>query len=252
MDWRDRGIVLSARPHGENAVVATLLTENHGRHAGLVRGGLSSKSRGIYEPGNLVTAEWRARLSEHLGSFKCELISSYASSVLDSPLRLAGLSAMCALAEKVLPEREPHLAAFDSAITLLEAIDLEAWPSLYVRWEAGLLGELGFGLDLTECAATGLAEELIFVSPKSGRAVSRDAGAPYRDKLLTLPAFLKSGEPTEDVDAVLAGLKLTGYFVERHVLEPHNMKLPAARTRFIDRLEKLATISGGLPRDIGE
>lgn len=245
MEWHDRGIVLSARPHGENAVIVTALTENHGRHAGLVRGGLSSKVRGIFEPGNLVTIYWRARLVEHLGTYKCELVNGYASSVLQSPLKLAGLSALCALAEKALPEREPHGVAFHSAIALLDALELEPWPSLYVRWEAGLLSELGFGLDLTECAATGLREDLIYVSPKSGRAVSKEAGAPYREKLFTLPSFLEEGRFSLDLAEVLDGLKLTGYFLERHVLEPHNTKLPSARTRFIDRLNKLSTISGG-------
>jgi len=243
MDWRDRGIILSARPHGENAVIATLLTENHGRHSGLVRGGLGSKARGVYEPGNLVTAEWRARLSEHLGAFKCELVSGYASVALDAPLKLAGLSAMCALAEKALPEREPHGAAFDSAMALLDALELDPWPSLYVRWEAGLLSELGFGLDFTECAATGKSDDLVFVSPRSGRAVSGGAGAPYRDKLFSLPSFLGESRSTTELSEVLAGLKLTGYFLERHVLEPHNMKMPPARARFIDRLNKMSTIS---------
>ncbi len=244
MEWRDNGYVLSARLHGEGGVIATLLTKDHGRHAGLVRGGGSRKSQGLFEIGNLVTVEWRARLAEHLGSYRCELVTSYAAEVLDSPLKLAGLSALCAIAETALPEREALPAIYDSFQTLLSVLHEEAWPSLYVRWEVGLLGELGFGLDMGTCAATGGNENLVFLSPKSGRAVSRGAGEPYQDKLFALPEFLRLGKATSDIKSVLQALKITGYFLDRHVFAPHNQTLPAGRTRFVDRMNKMATISG--------
>ncbi|MCW9035338.1 MAG: DNA repair protein RecO [Alphaproteobacteria bacterium] len=244
MEWRDNGFVLSARPHGEGGIIATLLTKEHGRHAGLIRGGGSRKSQGVFEIGNFVTAEWRARLAEHLGSYQCELVTSFAAEVLDSPIKLAGLTALCGVSETALPEKEPLPALFDGFQALLSVLHEEAWASLYVRWEVGLLAELGFGLDMDICAATGNTEELVYLSPKSGRAVSAAAGEPYKEKLLALPDFLRLGEATTDLRAVLQGLKLTGYFLERHVFGPHNQTIPAARTRFVDRLNKMTTISG--------
>ncbi len=250
MDWSDEGIVLAARRHGESSAVVQLLTREHGRHAGLARGGRGSKGRGVYQPGNLVAARWRARLAEHLGSYTCELSRSYASMLFDDPARLAGLSSACAVAEAALPERHPYPALYAGFIALLEALaSSPAWAAVYARWELGLLDELGFGLDLSCCAASGATEDLIYVSPKSGRAVSRQAGQPYRDKLLPLPAFLLGGNGVEDdggTRQILAALKLTGSFLERHVFAPHERKLPAARGRFIDRLTRPPPISGGI------
>lgn len=239
MEWSDEGIVLSARKHGETSVIVNLLTRDHGRHAGLVRGGTGTSARGLYQPGNRVAAVWRARLAEHLGSYRCELTHAHAAEVLDDPAALALLGAACAVAEACLPEREPHPRAFEGLAKLVAA---PAGAVAYVAWELDLLAELGFGLDLSACAATGGNDQLAYVSPKSGRAVSRTAGEPYKDLLLPLPGFLtsqKGGDPAE----VLAGLRLTGYFLERHVLEPHGRRLPDARTRLVDRFARSATIS---------
>ncbi len=247
MDWTDEGIVLSARKHGESSAIVTLLTRAHGRHLGLVRGGAGRRARGTYEPGNEVAAHWRARLDEHLGAFACELTASHAAPFLDDPLRLAGLAAACAVADATLPEREPHGAAYQALRAFLQALNTPHSAEAYVRWELDLLKELGYGLDLSCCAATGTNERLAFVSPKSGRAVSRAAGEPYRDKLLALPAFLLAGEgPTPGGvpwAEIADGLKLSGYFLERHVFAPHGRPMPAARTRLVDRLVRSDTIS---------
>lgn len=242
MEWTDRGIVLSARKYGESAVILHVLTEQHGRHAGLVRGGASSRARGLYQPGNLVAAHWRARLPEHLGSFTCELVAGTAAQWLDDGGRLAALSAACALADTALPEREPHADIYDSLTALLAAFAGPGWPAHYVRFELGLLAALGYGLDLMRCAATGRNDQLAYVSPKTGRAVSLAAGEPWRDQLLSLPAFLLADASlaAEPAAGDLAhGLALTGFFLSRHVFEPNDRKLPAARTRLVARLAKL-------------
>ncbi|MBM3601082.1 MAG: DNA repair protein RecO [Alphaproteobacteria bacterium] len=245
MDWTDRGIVLSARSHGEAALLVVLLTEQHGRHAGLVRGGQGHKA--LYQPGNRVTATWRARLAEHLGNYSCELQESVAAPLLDDPLRLAALSSACAVAEAALPEREPHADIYAGMEALLAAFAGPFWAEAYVRWEIGVLAGLGFGLDLASCAATGSNDQLAYVSPRSGRAVSLAAGDAYRDRLLRLPGFL-IGRARNDAgggaEEVLQGLTLAGYFLERHVLGPQGQLMPAARTRFVDRFERSATISG--------
>ena len=246
MDWTDDGIVLASRRHGDSSAIVQLLTRDHGRHAGLARGGRASTGRGVYQPGNLVSVHWRARLAEHLGRYTGELSRGYAAMLLDDPLRLAGLSSACAVAEATLPERHPYPKLYAGFIVLLDAfVSLPAWAAIYARWELGLLDELGFGLDLSECAASGATDDLIYVSPKSGRAVSRQAGEPYRDKLLPLPGFLIGGNDGNASD-ILAALKLTGSFLDRHVFAPHERKLPAARGRFIDRLTRSPTISGGI------
>ncbi len=236
MEWSDAGIVLSARKHGETSAIVALLTRAHGVHAGLVRGGAGKRARGILQPGNRVQARWRARLSEHLGTFTCELTGAFAAALLDDPPRLAGLSAACAVVEAALPERQPHAAVFDGLVALLGALGTDAWPSAYVKWELGLLGELGFGLDLSRCAATGQSDHLAYVSPKSGRAVSLAAGEPYKARLLPLPAFLVAAGKTGDAGQVADGLKLTGYFLERHVFGQRDRPLPAARLRLAERL----------------
>ena len=234
MNWSDEGIVLAARRHGENSVVVQLLTRGQGRHAGLVRGGQGKRARGIYQPGNLVAARWSARLAEHLGNYTCELMESYAARVLDDPDRLAALSAAASLAETALPEREPHAACFEGFLALLEALTGEHWAEVTVRWELALLAELGFGLDLKSCAAGGANDQLAYVSPKSGRAVSLAAGEPYRDKLLALPGFL-AGRGGGGAEEVGQGLALTGFFLERHVFAAHHRGLPAARRRLAER-----------------
>ena len=176
MEWSDDAIVLSSRAHGENGAILELLTRDHGRHAGLVRGGASRRVKPTLQPGNSVHVQWRARLEEHLGSFICELARARAGELMDSRERLAGLNAFTAILGAAMPERQAHAPVFRGAEILLDAMvahDAAHWLPLYIRWEAGLLEDLGFGLDLRECAATGAKDDLIYVSPKTGRAVSR-------------------------------------------------------------------------------
>lgn len=238
MDWRDTGFVLTARRHGESAAIAELLTEAHGRRAGLVRGGQSPKRRALLQPGNLVAASWRGRLSEHLGTFEIELLRAHAAGLIDDPDRLAALSSAAALIALALPEHEPQGDVFHGLSRLIAALDSTGWPAQYVAWECALLAALGFGLDLTACAATGVNDDLAYVSPRSGRAVSRSAGAPYHDKLLPLPGFLWRDVSAEGAD-IMAGLTLTGHFLHHHLLEPQGRLLPEARARLADRLRRL-------------
>jgi DNA repair protein RecO (recombination protein O) len=238
VDWTDEGVVLASRPHGESAAIVVLLTREHGRHAGLVRGATSARLRGVLQPGNRVEATWSARLSEHLGSFRIELKESHASELFDDALKLAGLAAALAVAERSVPEREAHPEIYGGLLALIGAMETaalgEAWVAAYVGWEVGLLAELGFGLDLSQCAVTGNNDELAYVSPRSGRAVSLSAGEPYRVKLLTLPGFLvgRGGGEQEDLEA---GMALTGFFLERHVFGAQGEPLPMARGRFVKR-----------------
>ncbi len=229
--------MLSARKHGEASVILSLLTAAHGRHAGVVRGGQSRRRRGVLEPGNLVSVVWRARLEEHLGNFTVELAVGHAARVLDRADRLSALCALCATVDSCLAEREPHPRLFARTLDLIVGLDSGAWTARYVAWELELLGELGFGLDLSSCAATGVDEELVYVSPRSGRAVSLSAGAPYRDKLLTLPSFLIGGDPARGGD-ILAGLRLTGYFLDRYAFQPNGRRLPDARERLVEILRR--------------
>jgi DNA repair protein RecO (recombination protein O) len=238
MEWDDEGIVLSARPHGEGGLVAALLTRGHGRHAGFVAGGGSRRARPTWQSGNVVEVVWRARLAEQLGNFSGELREPHAARAMDNASELAGLSAACAVIDAALPEREPHPAMYEGFHAFLNALGHDGWPAIYVRLELGLLQELGFGLDLTKCAATGTTEELAFVSPKTARAVSRAAAEPYKDKLLPLPGFLSTGGLPSDDDQVRQGLDLTGFFLERHVFWPHNKPLPPARARLIESLQR--------------
>jgi DNA repair protein RecO (recombination protein O) len=240
MQWDDAAFVLAARRHGEHGLIAELLTREHGRHLGFVRGGQSPRLRALWQPGNEVAAHWQGRLPEHLGHFACELVRAHAARLLDDADRLAALAAASALVAAALPEREPHADVFAAFGRLLRALDSRSdWPQAYVGWECELLAALGFGLDLGRCAVTGAAEDLAWVSPRTGRAVSRAAGLPYRDKLLVLPAFLWRGG-TAGPDDVAAGLRLTGWFLARHVFEPQGRSLPEARGLFEDRLRRPA------------
>jgi len=238
MEWRDSGFVLSARRHGETAMIVELLTAEHGRHAGLVRGGQSPRRRALLQPGNEVAASWRGRLPEHLGTIECELIAPNAVRFLDAPCRLAALSAAVALLLAALPEREPHPDLHAAFAGLLQALDSPAsWPQAYVFWECGLLAALGFGLDLGRCAVTGSNQDLAYVSPRTGRAVSRDTGLPYHDKLLPLPGFLWRDAPADPGD-IVAGLILTRHFLLHHLLEPQGARLPEARERLLERMRR--------------
>ncbi len=238
MDWVDDAIILSVRRHGERGVIVDALTSRHGRHAGLVRYGASKQMRGVLEPGNEVNIRWRARLSEHLGNYTVELVRARAAAVMRDPLRLAGLTSACAMAQQVLPEREPHGPVFEGMRATMDAIEnIEMWPAALVRWELGMLEELGFGLDLSKCAATGAIDDLIYVSPRTGRAVGRAPGLPYRERLMPLPGFLLGAQLLARPADILAGLNLTGFFLARHLLEPHGKPMPPARSRLCERLK---------------
>ncbi len=243
MQWNDTGFVLTARRHGENALIVQLLTREHGRHLGLVRGGQSPRLRAVLQPGNEVAAVWRGRLDEHLGAYACELVRAHTAGFIDNPDRLAGLAAAAALMPVTLPEREPHADVFASFAALLRAIDSrDDWPAQYVGWECALLSALGFGLELTRCAVTGTAYNLAYVSPRSGRAVSHEAGRPYHDKLLTLPDFLWRKTPADRAQ-VAQGLQLTEHFLLHHVLLPQGRTMPAARTRLAARFRQTPAIT---------
>lgn len=239
MDWQDQGFVLAARRHGESDAILTVLTRDHGRHLGIVKGGSGRRQRAIVEIGNAVTAHWHARLSEHLGRFQVELSAPHAAMCMADPARLAALSAACATLDAALPEREPHDDIFDEFAALAEQLSGRAadWPSQYNRWEARLLSSLGFGLDLSHCAVTGETEGLAYVSPKTGRAVTAEAGKLHKDRLLPLPAFLVRERERASRDDLIAGLRLTGYFLDRHVFA-HAPRPGAAeaRARLIERL----------------
>ncbi|MEE2525052.1 DNA repair protein RecO [Hyphobacterium sp. HN65] len=237
MEWTGKGIVLAVRPHGETSAIVELLTEDHGRHAGLVKGGRSRSMRPVLQPGNSVTATWRARLADHLGNYAIEADSHRAGMVMENAMALAGLNAACALACQALPEREKHAAVYRGLEVLLDSMDDdEIWPAIYVRWEVGLLKDLGYGLDFSKCAATGDTEDLTHVSPRTGRAVSREAAAPYIDKLLPLPPFLRHPEAGYELGDIAKGLALTGFFLQRRVLWPIDRDLPESRVRLIRAL----------------
>lgn len=234
MNWSDEGIILSVRPHGETAAVVELLTRAHGRHTGLVHGGRSRKARPVLQTGNHVDATWKGRLPEHLGHMTLELRRGYAAEAMENAAALAALSSLTSLA-RLLPERDPHPSLYEITLFVLGFLDDDSvWPALLVRWEAALLADLGYGLDLTACAATGGNDALVYVSPKSGRAVSASAGEPYRDKLLALPGFLLQGRRTGVTEKdIRDGLRLTGYFLETRVLGPRQLALPEPRQRLV-------------------
>jgi DNA repair protein RecO (recombination protein O) len=239
MEWEDDAYVLSARAHGESGAIVELLTAEHGRFAAHVAGGASRKLKPILQPGSRVIARYRARVSEQLGSASLEPVGEGPAALFDDAMALAGLSAAAAVAAGALPEREAHPGAFYGLEALILSLaHAGVWPAVYVRFEAGMLQDLGFGLDLSRCAATGSADDLIYVSPRTGRAVSRQAGEPYRDRLLKLPPFLlgaQAGLSEGDVDL---GLILTGHFLEQCVFAPLNRPLPPARVWMADRLRE--------------
>jgi DNA repair protein RecO (recombination protein O) len=243
MNWNDVGLILSTRKHGENSVIVHAFTRDHGRCAGLVRGGSGRRLRGILQVGNEVSLDWRGRLAEQLGQFTVEARFSHATQLFDSPLALMASGAALSLLDIALPEREPHPQLFAATLVLLSSLEQESpdWPLLLVRWELGLLGEIGYGLDLTCCAATGVSEDLVYVSPKSACAVSRDAGQPYHDKLLPLPEFLRQDRGAENEvtrQDILDGFTLTGYFVEKAAMEHRPGVQLSARERFIAAFKK--------------
>jgi DNA repair protein RecO (recombination protein O) len=234
MRWSDEGIVLGTRRHGEANAIVELMTREHGRHLGLVRGGAGSRLRPVLQAGNRVSALWQARLDEHLGHYTVEALNARAAAFLSIPHALYGLTHVAFLC-RLLPERDPHPQIHAALGDLLDILPepRRAGASL-VLFELQLLGELGFGLDLTSCAATGDQGDLVYVSPKSGRAVSRRAGEPWKDKLLALPSFLPRSSADEiSLDDIAAGFALTGFFLARHVLEPREVSFADARASFI-------------------
>lgn len=238
MDWRDEGILLSARRHGESAAIVEVFTAAHGRHAGVVRGGASRRMAPILQPGAEVSAEWSARIEEHLGAFRLDLMTAHSARLLDDGAALAALQAIAALTAVGLPERAAHPELYALTRDLVGALGAAPdWPARYALWELALLGELGFGLDLSRCAATGAREDLIYVSPRSGIAVSRAAGAPWAARLLPLPGFIRDGTTTGDFEALRAGLALTGFFLDAR-LGPAlpRERLPAARDRAVEAI----------------
>jgi DNA repair protein RecO (recombination protein O) len=245
MEWFDEGTVLGVKRHGETSIILELMTRAHGRHLGLVRGGSGARMRGILQPGNAVRATWRARLDEHLGLYLVEAENLRAAGFMDKAHALHGVIHLAALC-RLLAEREPHTAIYDALQAILDRLDnRQAVAPLIARFELDFLAELGFGLDLAACAATGAKDELIFVSPRSGRAVSRAAGEPYRDKLMRLPVFLRQGgetappSPGDLVDAFV----LTGFFLDRHAFAPRGLSLPEARAHLVTALTRDAVRS---------
>ena len=242
MEWSDEGIVLGLRRHGESSAIVELMTPTRGRHLGLVRGGTSRRVKPYLQPGNTVLATWRARLDEHLGNYTVEGITLRADRLMASAPASYCMQALAALL-RLLPERDPHAALYDALCLIMEHLDEpQIAAPLLVRFELQLLAELGFGLDLGECAATGAADNLAYVSPKSGRAVSQSAGEPWKMQLLVLPAFLNrhvngNGGGATEKD-IAAGFALTEFFLLRRVLEPRGLTMPGARASFLASLAR--------------
>ncbi len=238
MEWRDEGTVLSVRKHGETSAIIEVFTPEHGRHAGVVRGGVSRKIAPILQPGAQLDLAWRARLDEHIGAFTVEPVKSRAS-VMSDRRALAALNAITALLAFALPEREPHPQLYEQTIAMLDLLSTSPdWPVGYLQWERALLEELGYGLDLGACAVTGDRDDLVYVSPKTGRAVSAEGAGAWADRLLPLPDELL-GVVTEDMAGVGDGLRTTGHFLTHglaHALG--DRPLPEARARLVDRLTR--------------
>jgi len=249
MDWRDEGILLAVRGHGESSVIIETLTRDHGRHAGLVRGAKGARLAPALQPGTQLVLDWRARLAEHLGHFRIEPVRSRAAAIMADRTALAALNAIGALLVTLLPEREPNRPVYDLTVDLADALAVGAWdwPARYAHWELELLTALGFGLDLDACGATGVTENLVYVSPRTGRAVSREAGGAWADKLLPLPGFLIGRGPA-GIGAVREALRLTGFFLEHRACPAlaHDA-LPEARARLIRLFESFEMTPPGNP-----
>ncbi len=238
MQWTDDGIVLGVKRHGETSGILELMTRAHGRHLGLVRGGFSSRLKPILQPGNIVHATWRARLDEHLGNYTVEGSALRAANYFASSHAIYGVGHLAALM-RLLPERDPHEGLYDALNVILDRLDEASVAApMVARFELQVLADLGFGLDLTECVATGARDDLSFVSPKSGRAVSRTAGAPYADRMLRLPVFLREPDAAPAGNDVADGFALTGFFLTRYVLEPRGLMLADERAHFIAALAR--------------
>jgi len=240
IEWRDEGFVLAARPFGETSVILDVFTPQHGKHSGVVRGGASRKMTPHLQPGAQLDLTWKARLNEHLGSFTIEPQRGRAAAAMGDRLALAGLNAVCAILSRVLPENEPDLALYQKSEQLLDLLgQTEVWPLAYLRWEQALLEALGYGMDLSACAVRGVNEDLAFVSPKSGRAVSRDGAGEWADRLLPLPPVL-AGKGEADTTSIVIALGTTGYFLEHRAIAALSGKtMPQARARLLDVLRRM-------------
>lgn len=235
-EWSDCGVVVNVRKYAETGAVVTFFTQEHGRHGALCSSVFSKRNSGTFQIGNLVQIAWNARLEEHLGTAKVELLTPYAAAVLADAERLSVLASACALL-LLLPEREPNPDFFEKTVKLLAVLPFDGFLEAYARWEVDLLSALGFGLDLSACALTGKTSDLCYVSPKSGRAVSREAGAPWADRLLVLPAFLTDGEKSaENREEIKKALKLTGFFLENYGAKTVDYRVPVARNRLIEKV----------------
>lgn len=235
MEWRDEGVVVGLRKHGETSVILDLLTIDHGRHLGVVRGGRSRRLRAVLQPGNALVATWRARLDDHLGTFVVEPLALRAGTLMEDARALHGLNYACALA-RLLAEREPHPGLHATLSALLGALGAPGGgPEAIVRFEIGLLADLGFGLDLDTCAVSGISDDLAYVSPRTGRAVSRAAGEAYRDRVLPLPAFIRSPLPDAGpaLEDIAAAFTLTEHFLRRDLFEPRGLPLPDSRRFYL-------------------
>jgi len=233
MQWTDEGIVLGVKRYGESSVILELMTVERGRHLGLVRGGGGRRLRGVLQPGNTLRATWRARLDDHLGTYAVEGVNLRAAGFLSAAHAVHGVTHLAALC-RLLAEREPHAGIHGALEEILDALDdPSAAAPVVARFELAFLAELGFGLDLASCAATGATDDLIYVSPRSGRAVSRSGGEAYREKLMRLPAFLRTQAAPESAADLADAFKLTGFFLERYAFAPRGLPLPDARARFI-------------------
>lgn len=233
MQWNDEGIVIGVRRHGEANAIVELMTRGHGRHLGLVRGGFGSRLKPVVQPGNSVNAVWRARLDEHLGNYTIEGVHLRAATLFAASHAMFGVMHLGALL-RLLPERDPHAALYAALEAILGEIgNIAVAAPMMARFELQLIAELGFGLDLERCASTGSTQDLVYVSPKSGRAVSRAAGEPWREKLLPLPLFLQDAAAIPNANEITDAFALTGYFLMRHVLEPRGLAFTDARNHFI-------------------
>ncbi|WP_062115951.1 DNA repair protein RecO [Aureimonas sp. AU40] len=238
MEWREEGIVLGVRRHGETSAVAEVMTRERGRHLGLVRGGRSRKLQPVLQPGNQIEATWRARLDEHLGFMTIEPVLLRAARLMESAVGLHGIQLLAAHI-RLLPERDPHPRLYDAIQTIVAHLENPLLAgALILRFEVMLLEDLGFGLDLETCAASGRRDELVYVSPKSGRAVSREAGEPWKDRLLPLPAFLAGEAEAPDRTGLAQGFRMTRFFLARHVWEPRALEEPTSRTGALGAIER--------------
>jgi len=249
MEWEAPAVVLEARPLGEADLLVTVMTGEHGRHLGLARGGQSRRQAPLWQAGNLIRARWLGRLAEQLGTISGETVHATGAFVMDDALALDLLRAACAVADGALPEREPHPRVFDGLVALLARVGRpDVVLADFVRWEVGLLGELGYGLDFSSCPVTGATSGLAYVSPRTGRAISAEGAGEWAHRLLPLPGFLVGGNITEAPDWA-AGLRLTGHFLARDAFGAHHKPLPAARQMLYERVSAMAAESE--PEDAG-